>query len=147
MKATVKVEVKHQTRKAYLVADADGRQGWIQARSMKSDGTVNADTFEKAATEFAAREASKQAAAAWQNDFHEVRADVETEKAFGTKVTFLSGDCEQEVARTLWFPKSVCRGFAVPGWMLEKKVEETLRSFPSCACAFLNPEDSDRLFN
>lgn len=143
---TIAVEVKHETRKAYLVA-ADGRQGWIQRRSLKSDGTVNADTFGKAAAEFEGREAVKAEAAAWRNEYHDVRADVETEKAFGTKVSFLSGDCEQSVSRTLWFPKSVCRGFAVPGWMLEKKVEETLRGFPSCACAFLDPEDSDRLFN
>ena len=140
----MQVRIERETRKALLVS-AEGRQGWIQRR-WYHDGEVTAKVFERAAKECEEGQAAKAAHAAWKDGMHEIRVDRETEKAIATRVSFLSGDCEQSVDRLLWFPKSMCDGNRAPGWMIESKVSEMKASFPSNACAFLDPEDAERLF-
>ena len=141
----MKVTIERETRKALLVA-ANGRKGWIQRRWYK-DGHVSDKTFERAATEYEEREAQKAAHAAWRNEYHEIVVYEMTDRAISTRVRFCSGDCEQEVTRLLWFPRSMVRGSNhVPGWMIEQRVDDALKSFPSNACAFLHPEDAERLF-
>ena len=141
----MQITITRETKKAALITNGE-RTGWVQKRWIK-DGQVSDKVFEKAATEYESREAERAAQAAWRNAFHAVPVARETEKAFAFEAHFTSGDGEQEVTRLLWFPKSVCQGFEVPGWMIEKKVAEVMDSFPSCANAFLNPEDARILFD
>lgn len=44
----LQVQILKSTPKAHLV-EANGRQGWMQARWLREDGTVSATTFAKAA--------------------------------------------------------------------------------------------------
>ena len=144
MSIHIAVTVERETKKAVMVS-ANGRTGWIQKRWMK-DGLVSEKVFTKAADNMEAYRAARESEQAWKNSRHEIRVDSETEKAIATQVIFTSDDGEQDVNRLLWFPKSQAIGNAVPGWMIAAKVDEALRGFSSNACAFLDPEDAERLF-
>lgn len=141
----ISISIERETKKAALITDGTSR-GWVQKRWIK-DGRVSDKVFAKAVAEYQARDAERAAQNAWRNAFHTLPVARETEKAFAFEAHFTSGDGEQEVSRLLWFPKSVCQGFAAPGWMIEKKVAEVQDTFPSIANAFLNPEDSRILFD
>ena len=141
----MQITITRETKKAALITNGE-RTGWVQKRWIK-DGQVSDKVFEKAAAEYESRESERVAQAAWRNAFHAVPVARETEKAFAFEAHFTSGDGEQEVTRLLWFPKSVCQGFEVPGWMIEKKVAEVMDTFPTIANAFLNPEDARILFD
>lgn len=148
MTKRIKVAIEHETRKALLIS-ADGRKGWIQRRWLAEDGTISVKTFEKAASNMKEDEAAKADRRTWQNAYHAVRIDKETERGAATEVSFHSGDDEQTIRRMVWFPKSLMRDGKLPGWKIEQAVDEmtdSVRADCPVACAFLDPEDADRLF-
>lgn len=118
------VTIERETAKAYLVADSQGRQGWIQKRWLR-DGQVNSETFEKAVATQEKEAAWKERCAAWKEDFHPVTVTRETEKAIAIEIVFERCDGEKEISRFMWFPKSQVRnGNEVPGWLLAAKNRE-----------------------
>lgn len=129
-KGRVKVEVVKETDKALLIQDKDGREGWIQKRWRREDGTVSTETFDKSHQEFKARKESRAAGVAWRNSFHQVAIARETEKAVAVEADVEIANLEKSTRRTLWIPKSVMKDGGVPGWILDKKVQEMKSEFP-----------------
>lgn len=121
----VKVSVEKETKKALLVS-ADGKKGWIQKRWADADMTVSSKTFEKAACEFEQSQKDREADRAWRQAYHALPAEIEreTEKAIALKATLHCVHTDQVVSRLAWFPKSQIKNNAVPGWLIDCKVDE-----------------------
>lgn len=141
----ISISIERETKKAALITDGTSR-GWVQKRWIK-DGQVSDKVFSKAVAEYQARDAERAAQNAWRNAFHTLPVARETEKAFAVEAHFIINNGQSETTRLLWFPKSVCHGFAAPGWMIEKKVAEVADAFPYSASPMLNPEDARILFD
>ena len=125
---TVSITVVRSTAKAQFVQTADGRQGWVQNRSVKDDGTVTATTFDKAAAEFISRLDAKVSANKFAQAFHSIAVVRETEKAVAIEVSVELTHTERDISRLVWLPKSqLCKEVDVvsaPGWILLAKREE-----------------------
>ena len=82
MKNRTKVEIKHETKKAYLVTDSENRECWIQKRWLnEEDMTVNSETFDRGATHKARVDTMEKEARDYKNTFHTVgKVAAETEK-------------------------------------------------------------------
>jgi hypothetical protein len=141
----IAVTIQRETKKGALVTDGVDT-AWV-IKSKIREGFVSERVWNSAIENARGRAEVEQKARDWRNSNHPIRIDVETEKAIGTKITFWSGDGEQAVERTLWFPKSMMTEAGVPGWMIEKKIEEVKSGFSSNACAFLDPADRARLLS
>jgi hypothetical protein len=119
------VTIVTSTAKAHLVADAAGRQGWIQNRSLKADSTVNTTTFDKAAAEFTGRVQAKAEAAAFANDFHLIGlVQRETDKAIAVQADWDEHCSDQSGKSLVWFPKSQLVDGQAKGWLIEAKARE-----------------------
>lgn len=125
-----KVEIVRETEKAVLVKDKSGKEGWLQKRWLRPDGTVSKDTFDKATSELKARNEEFQSARDFKNGFHEYGFVKETEKAVGLEVVGEIPNLETSFKRIIWIPKSVMRDGKVPGWIIEKKIAEMKDAFP-----------------
>lgn len=135
MAARIQVTIIRSTAKAHLVADATGRQGWIQQRWLKN-GTVSAETFEKAVESAADRQQirqSQQEADAAEREFeraaHRVAVVKETDKAVAAEVILrIPGGFEEPAL--VWFPKSAIGGgdgvAEVPGWMIREREQKVV---------------------
>lgn len=124
----IAVEIVRSTTKAHLVKDASGRETWIQARWLKEDGTVSADTFERGAAAKAERVEAAAAARLFRESHHLIKIARETEKAIAAEV-ILETPGGFETPTLVWFPKSRAELLgdgtaAVPGWMILAKEEE-----------------------
>jgi hypothetical protein len=134
----IHVTIVRSTAKAHLI-EADGRQGWIQKRWLKDDGTVSAETFEKSAANHAQREAARQEEREWEakerefkDTLHRVRIVRQTEKAIATEVILrVPGGFEEPTL--VWFPKSrvaIDGDVAeVPGWMIREREWEVVDNY------------------
>jgi len=123
----IKVEITKETKKAYIVQDAAGRQGWIQRRWLGADSTVAAKTFEKAVTYIAEQQQARAEAKDHANAFHQITKIIkETEKAVAVEAVLDFCDVEKTVEKMLWIPKSLIKSNAVPGWFVVKKIDELL---------------------
>lgn len=120
----IAVTIVTETAKARLVQDTAGRKGWIQNRSLRADGTVAADTFEKAAASFSEREQIKADNRTWDNEYHAFTMARESEKAVAISGVARDGSYTQEIDFLIWVPKSVLRDGKVPGWIIWKKLAE-----------------------
>lgn len=114
-----------------LVSDGT-RKGWIQGRwftPTESDtiGVVSTKTFERAAREFAEREAARNEAREAREAFYRIPVVRETDKAVAAPVGFENVFTEWSGEKMIWFPKSVLRDGAAPGWMILQKLRELLR--------------------
>lgn len=128
--AATAVTVVRSTAKAHLVQAADGRQGWVQNRSLKADSSVTAVTFDKAAAEFIGRMQEKAAATEFAQAFHAVVVVRETEKAVAIEAEIELTSVERDISRLVWLPKSqLCKDgdvVSAPGWILSAKRAELL---------------------
>jgi hypothetical protein len=125
----IKVEIVKETAKAYLVKDSAGREGWIQRRWLRADGTVIAATFERSAASKIERQQQRDgafaAAKAFRNEAHRVSVARETEKAIGVTAVYGDGAFVHEgLEKLVWFPKSQVREGKVPGWLILAKARE-----------------------
>ncbi len=133
------VSVVRETARALLV-EAAGQQGWIQRRWLRADGTVSADTFQKAVASNQARKAElaaeRQAEASFRefkNSSHLVTIARQTEKAIACEVELELAGCH--TTKIVWFAKSCCEpgeaeGTAlVPGWLIVEKHREVTEGF------------------
>ena len=134
----VPVTVQRETKKALMIKAADGREGWIQRRWLRADGTVADSTLARAAEDHAARQGDRARAQAerdFRNEQHTVSVARRTEKAVASTMVVLEigGD---EATRLCWFPLSCCTisddgGHAdVPGWLIRAKEEEVEQAAP-----------------
>jgi hypothetical protein len=98
---TESLSIVAETRKALLLVDASGGQGWVQRRWAREDLTVSAKTWAKATSSFAIREAAKNAT------FLPVEIARETEKAIAVEATVTCPHTHQSKERLAWFPKSI----------------------------------------
>ena len=125
-----KVRIEKETKKACLVADDEGRKGWIQKRWLGDDSTVNSKTFEKAVDNYNQRQADYEEGKKWANDFHKViEIAKETEKAIAVKAYFDAYNIERDITRLIWIPKSLMKDGCVPGWFIAKKITELEEEF------------------
>ena len=125
----ITVEIKHETRKAYLIKDDAGRQGWIQKRWMKDDHTVAVKTFEKAVESFVASKKFDSEYREYRNSFHALgQPKRETEKAVAFEVVLDYYDVEKTRTTLVWFPKSQGKNgtgeWSMKGWLIDAKIEE-----------------------
>jgi hypothetical protein len=128
--ARIHVEIVKETKKAKLLRGADGRQGWIQARWLADNGTVSAQTYERACSHQEQRTAEVEAARAWDEAYHALTVVRETEKAVAIAVEIDLVNMERTVSRLAWFPKSVLRDGAAPGWMIRNKINDLMGESP-----------------
>ncbi len=134
---TTPITIVRSTAKAHLVQAADGRQGWIQARSLKADGSVNAPTFDKAAAEFAGRVQARAEAAAFANGLHPIGAvERESERAVAVQARWQEHGSEQQGTRLVWFPRSQIVDGQVKGWLIEAKARELRESITRMSVTF-----------
>jgi len=152
MKRT-KVQIEHETKKAYLITDSEGNKGWIQKRWMAADGTVSEKTMAKAAENFHERQAAKDEAKEWANSYHRIiKVERETEKALAIKVNFDAYNLERDFGELIWIPKSLIKNMAVQGWFIAKKIREAAeelaeRIHTGVLCDYVPVEDcDDRMF-
>ncbi|NIP26660.1 MAG: hypothetical protein GWN94_19815 [Phycisphaerae bacterium] len=125
-----KVQIEKETKKAYLVADSEGRKGWIQKRWLDSGSTVNSKTFDRAVENYNQNQAAYEQGRQWSNDYHSIiEFAKETEKAVAVKIWLDFCDVEKTIEKLLWVPKSIIRDNAVPGWFLLKKFNEILDEY------------------
>lgn len=128
----IQVQIVRSTAKAHLIS-AEGKEGWIQARWLKADGTVAKATFEKAVTNaeerkeaFASKREFEAAERAFRQASHAVRVARETEKAVAAEVLLSIPGGFEETA-LVWFPKSAIEGgegvAVIPGWMIRDREE------------------------
>ena len=148
MKRT-KVQIEHETKKAYLIVDSEGRKGWIQKRWLGVDGTVAEKTIAKAAENFQQRQAAEEEAKEWANSYHRIiKIERETEKALAIKVNFDAYNLERDFGRLIWIPKSLIKNMAVQGWFLAKKIREAAEELTEqirtgVLCDYVPVEDCD----
>jgi SH3-like domain-containing protein len=114
------VEIVVGTRKAKLVKDASGRQGWVQNRSYK-DGKVNATTFQNAVESFNEASQAKAAAAAPV----ELKIIKRTDLAVCFEITVDFYLAEKTKTKTAWLPKSWLVDGKAKASDFNSKVEET----------------------
>lgn len=144
--ARIRVGIIRSTAKAHLINDESGRQGWIQKRWLAPDGTVAAHTFEKAVASFERAAAVRAITAGWQDAYHRVRFDTETERAVGTVITVWSADREKSRQFTLWFGKAILRDNKVPGWAILSNLDKILNQHQVKAVGgVLDQDDETRL--
>lgn len=120
----ITVEIVRSTDKAHFIKSADGRQGWIQARWLREDSTVNSDTFGKSAGKAQMFANMAKNAADFKEALISFTPDVQTERAVGVVVNIDYIDVEKDVKRTVWFPKSQIVNGAVKGWLINAKLRE-----------------------
>lgn len=121
----IKIQIEHETKKAYLITDSKGRKGWIQKKWMAADGTVAEKTMAKASGTFMERKAAEDEAKEWANTYHRIiKIEKETEKAVAIKVNYDAYNLERNFSRLIWIPKSLIKDMAVQGWFLTKKIRE-----------------------
>lgn len=137
MKNRITVEIVKSTAKAHFVKDAAGRTGWIQARWLKADFTVSAETFENAvcsaqerAADLSAQIEAEKIERNYRDSYHAVRVARETEKAVACEIVIEFAGSEE--TKLVWFPKSLLGGgdgiAEIPGWLIREKISEALSS-------------------
>lgn len=128
----IQVQIVRETPKALLIA-ANGHEGWIQRRWLAADSTVSVSTFNKAAAKSAARRADNTSIRAWKDAYHPVAVVGETEKAVLCNASMEIYIAASSMARGhkegVWFPKSLLRDGAAPGWLLLKKSAELMKNW------------------
>lgn len=136
----IPIQIVKSTPKAHLVADSEGRQGWIQKRWLGADNTVAAATFDKAVAnqiarqaDFEARQADQAAERAFCNAMHAVPVARQSERAVAAEVVVELGGCR--TPRLVWFCKSQCGNAGrpglvlVPGWLIRAKEREECEGY------------------
>lgn len=131
MKDRINVEIVRSTTKAHLVKGQDGREGWIQARWLREDGTVSSSTFEKAVqnkTEFVdTKKAAREYEQNFKQEYHQIDilGESESGKAVSVQVVFTdSAYVNEGSTKRIWLPKSQIRDGKCPGWLLKAKARE-----------------------
>jgi len=129
MKRT-KVQIEKETKKAYLVIDANGRKGWIQRRWLGADNTVAEKTLAKANDNYKANQAAYAEAKNHSESLHAITKIVrETERALAVEVILEFCDVEKMADKMIWIPKSLVKDNSVPGWFVIKKLNELLEEY------------------
>jgi len=129
MKRT-KIQIERQTKKAFLISDGNGRKGWIQKRWMDADGTVAEKTLARADENYRQHQAAYAEAKEHANSYHKIINQVrETEKAIAVKVVLEFCDVEKIYSKLIWIPKSLLKDNTVPGWFVNKKLNELLEEY------------------
>lgn len=114
------VSIVHETKKAKLVKDSKGRQGWIQNRSYKA-GKVNLTTFENAVANFTEREELK----IEMNKPIVLDIVRETEKAVCFEIVVDYYNAEVVRTKSAWLPKSWLIAGKAKAKDFSSKVKET----------------------
>lgn len=157
------VKINHTTfkkgrAKAHLVEDAQGRQGWIMARSLNENSEVTAATFEKAAASYVSPEEKKRSAEEERTAFLNagkvmvpVADFIEGESASGKAVYMTASWAEEITNQTgnnrIYFPKSMIKDGALPQWLLEKKATELREELTSQYGVAFEIHFSGQIFN
>lgn len=131
----IQVKIIKETKKAKLVEDNKGNQGWVQNRSFKN-GEVNLSVFEKSVSFLNVRAEEKVETDNFNQGETEIEISWENEKAiaFDKEAEFVQCSSMWHIKSIrIFLPKSICRNengkWFAPNWSLIKNLKEKLPTY------------------